>query len=147
MSPFANPDVRVRFGESNIERFGFKYPMQNHEVAIKAARNAHNITKFVHWKTGQELVCTASYECKVVQYLNEHMVDFEWQSRTFKLPASEFGVRKTYRPDLYLNDAELWVEIKGYFRKDAKDKWDWFHSIHRKSELWDEQRLIELGIL
>ena len=54
---------------------------------------------------------------------------------------------KTYRPDLYLPDSDVWIEIKGYFRKDAKIKWDWFHKEHPNSELWNEEKLKEMKIL
>ena len=52
-----------------------------------------------------------------------------------------------YRPDLYLPEGRLWVEIKGYFRKDAQEKWDWFHREHPNSELWDNKKLKEMEIL
>jgi len=52
-----------------------------------------------------------------------------------------------YYPDLYLFSTKKWVEIKGYFRKDAKEKWEWFQTIKPNSELWNEQKLKEMGIL
>jgi hypothetical protein len=38
-------------------------------------------------------------------------------------------------------------EIKGYFRKGAKEKWDWFQSTVPNSELWNKEILKEMGIL
>jgi len=54
---------------------------------------------------------------------------------------------RTYRLDLYLIDEDKYVEIKGYFRKDAQEKWDWFHKTHTNSELWNKKKLKELKIL
>jgi hypothetical protein len=54
---------------------------------------------------------------------------------------------RTYRPDAYLPDRDLWVEIKGYFWQHSGGKWDWFHRDHSNSELWDEAKLKELRIL
>jgi hypothetical protein len=54
---------------------------------------------------------------------------------------------KTYRPDLYLIDQGVWIEIKGYFRKDAQEKWDWFKSQFPNAELWDKKKLKEMRIL
>jgi hypothetical protein len=63
------------------------------------------------------------------------------------MPLDKNGKTKTYRPDLYLAEQDKWVEIKGFFRKDAQDKWDWFHSSYANSELWNKPKLIELEIL
>ena len=54
---------------------------------------------------------------------------------------------KVYICDCYLPERDLYIEIKGYFRKDAKEKWDWFHKEYPNSELWDKKKLKELGIL
>ena len=49
--------------------------------------------------------------------------------------------------DAVLLDENKWIEIKGYFRDDAKEKWEWFCSKYPSSELWDQKRLKEIGIL
>lgn len=53
---------------------------------------------------------------------------------------------KTYRPDCYLINKNLWIEIKGYFRNDAREKWDWFHEKYPNSELWNKKALKGIGI-
>lgn len=78
----------------------------------------------------------------VVNYFNEHQINYEWQSKTFTMPNG-----KTYRPDCYLPGENKWVEIKGYFRKDAKEKWEWFNETYSNSELWNKKKLKKLGIL
>ena len=65
----------------------------------------------------------------------------------FELPPDQNGKIKTYRPDCYLPDEDLWIEIKGYFREIGKVKWSWFHNQHPNSELWNEEKLKELGVL
>ena len=54
---------------------------------------------------------------------------------------------KTYRPDLYLADSNLWIEIKGYMREGSKIKWEWFHSICPNSELWNKKFLKSMKII
>jgi len=44
-------------------------------------------------------------------------------------------------------EKKKWIEIKGYFRKDAKKKWNWFHKEYPNSELWDKNKLKEMGLL
>jgi len=128
--------------ETCVSKYGVEYPMQNSAVSLKQAKSQNNICLKIHWKTGEELICLASYEAKTVDYLNNNEIDFEWQSKTFSMPNG-----KTYRPDLYLIKEGVWVEIKGYFRKGAKEKWDWFQSTVPNSELWNKEILKEMGIL
>lgn len=53
---------------------------------------------------------------------------------------------KVYIPDCYLPIEDKWVEIKGRFLGDAKEKWDWFHSTYPNSELWDRPKLKSMGL-
>lgn len=108
----------------------------------KRSKSANNSYILHHWKTGEELVCQASWEKKVVEYLNKNKINFRWQPRSFNMPDG-----KKYYPDMYLHSTKKWVEIKGYFRKDAKEKWDWFKTIKPNSELWNKQKLQSMGIL
>jgi len=93
-------------------------------------------------KTEEEIICVASYEKKVVEYFNKNKIDFNWQVQTFLMPNG-----KTYRPDCYLPDNNKWIEIKGYFRKDAREKWEWFTENYPNSELWDEEVLKKMNII
>ena len=135
-------EIQEKTRNTNLKKYGVDHPSKTLEVAQKSSRGQAKITIKNHWKTGEELVCQASWEPKVVEYLNANRIDFEWQSKIFTLP-----IGKTYRPDLYLKDSNIWVEIKGFFRKDAKEKWDWFKSEHPTAELWNKDKLKEMGIL
>ena len=140
-------DVREKIERTCMSRYGVTVPCKNHDIATKSARNQTRSIKLTHWLTGGEIVCVGSYEVKVVEYLNANRIEYLWQPQTFKMPSNDNGRAKTYRPDLYLADQDTWVEIKGYFRKDAQEKWEWFHSNYTNSELWDKSKLKELGIL
>jgi len=137
-----------RARKTSLKNYGVEYPQQNKEVALRAAKSMNNSYTLSHWKTGEELVCIGSYEVRVVEYFNEKRINFRWQPEVFKTaiktPTDRFS---TYTPDCYLPDQDLWIEIKGYFRKDAKEKWDWFHKEYPNSELWDKKKLKEMKIL
>lgn len=109
---------------------------------IDAARALNNSYILYHWKTGSEIVCVASYEKAVVEYLNKNKINFRWQYKTFVMSGGN-----TYRPDLYLFSTRKWIEIKGYFREKNKKKWKWFHKKYPNSELWDKQKLEQMEIL
>jgi hypothetical protein len=138
----SKPSGQNKSKKTWLEKYGVENPAQNLEIAIKTARSQNKSTIKIHWKTGQELVCQAGWEPKVVDYLNINKIDYLWQSQVFKMPNG-----RTYRPDFYLRGQDKWVEIKGFFRKDALEKWDWFKSEHPNAELWDKNKLKSLGIL
>jgi hypothetical protein len=139
--PMQSAEIRERAKRNSLNKHGFEYPMQVQEIALKAARSANNCIIKFHWKTGEELVCQGSYEAKTIDYLNSKQIDFHWQPKTFEMPNG-----KTYRPDLYLLDQNIWVEIKGWMRKDAQEKWDWLKTQFSTAELWNKKKLRSMGI-
>jgi hypothetical protein len=131
------------FGKQTcLDKYGVDHPSKDITIAMKMAKGQNNSYTLKHWKTGEKIVCVASYEKRVVEYLNKNKINFRWQSRIFKMPNG-----KTYRPDLYIFSTKKWIEIKGYFRKDAKKKWDWFHKEKPNSELWNKAKLKEMRII
>ena len=142
LHPAQNSEVVRKMETTNMLRYGVKYAMKNHEIATRSAKNVKKSVVLKHWKTGEELVCVSSWEVKVAEHLNANKIEFQWQHETFTMPDE-----RTYRPDLYLTQENKWIEIKGYFRKDAEEKWNWFHKEHLNSELWDKTKLKKLKIL
>lgn len=128
-----------------LEKYGVDNPFKSDEVQQRVLLNTRTkVTKIKHWKTSCVLTCVGSYEAAFVSWCNQNMIDFEWQINHV-MPNG-----KKYRIDALILDgvfANTWIEIKGFFRDDAKQKWEWFHSKYSNSELWMESRLIELGIL
>ena len=99
---------------------------------------------FLHWKTGQEVVCVGSYEKAFVEWCNQHQIDFEWQI-PHKMPDG-----RTYIVDAFIKTgkfANTWIEVKGYMYKTAQEKWNWFTSVHKNAQLWTKPILKDLGIL
>jgi len=134
--------VKDKTIKTNMERYGCKVSSQNIDVARKNAKSQTRAVVKNHWKTNEQITCVASYELAVVNYLNENKIDYHWQSKSFKMPNG-----KVYIPDLFLVLENKWVEIKGYFRKDAEEKWNWFHAEHPSSELWNKPVLKGMKIL
>jgi hypothetical protein len=134
--------------KTNLERYGVEHLSQDPSYALTHAKKLQNTTLKIHWKTGEELICQAGYEPKVVDYLNSKKIDFLWQPQTFTTPLfTKSGTAKTYRPDLFLIEPNTWVEIKGYMRPHSQIKWDWFLTQFPNAELWNEPKLKMMGIL
>lgn len=124
---------------SDVVRKGSWCPDCAQSIRSRSLDNSYTLT---HWKTEEELVCTASWEKRVVEYLNKNKINFRWQPRSFLMPDG-----RKYYPDMYLFSTKKWVEIKGYFWGRSKEKWDWFHKEKPNSELWNEEKLKEMEIL
>lgn len=141
-APMQNPNIVLKSIKTNLKKYGVKNPQQDKFIALKSIRSAGQIIEIPHWKTNEMIPCQGGYEVKTVQYFNNNQIDFEAQSKVFMMPNG-----KTYRPDFYLSEQDKWIEVKGYMRKDAQEKWEWFHEVYPNSELWDKKKLKELGIL
>jgi len=134
--------IKEKIKKTYLKKYGVDHSSKDAFVALKTARNSNNSYILIHWKTNEELVCQASYEKAYVEHRNKNKINFEWQPEVFVMPNG-----RTYRPDSYEPDTDKWIEIKGYMRKDAQAKWDWFHGEHPNSELWDKAKLKEMRIL
>jgi len=130
-----------KFKQTCLNRYGVDNPTKLKDFTIKAARSANKITDLRHWLSNETIPCRGSYEVTVVNYLNKNKIDYLWEPQTFLMPDG-----RTYTPDLYLVEEDKWVEVKGYFWEDAKEKWDWFNSQY-DSELWNKNKLKEMNIL
>jgi hypothetical protein len=134
--------TREKTTQSYLKKYGVDHNMRDPGVALEVAKKHKKSIVLHHWKTGQELICTASYEIATVRWLNAKQVDYQWQSCIFKLPSGT-----SYRPDLFLVNEKMWIEIKGWKRPQSMLKWAEFQSIYRNSEMWDESYLKSKGIL
>ena len=140
-NPFTIDKVKEKIKNTMLQRYGVDNPIKSERFFKMAQEKCAASCRLSHWRTGEEIVCRASYELAVVNYLNSNKIDFRWQV-PFKTPHG------TYYVDLYLTDKNLYVEIKGYFRQNiSKLKWLWFHENNKNSELWDLKKLKELNIL
>lgn len=140
-TPFKNEIIRNKIKDTCLLMYGVDNPTKNKEIRLKAAKSANKTTTVFHWKTN-EIQYMVGWDPNTATYFNENKEYYEYEPETFLMPDG-----RTYTPDFYLPDKDLWVEVKGYFYGDAKEKWEWFHAEHPNSELWDEKKLKELGIL
>ena len=62
----------------------------------------------------------SSYEIAYAKYLDNMNIEWQYESTTFNLGDT------TYTPDFYLPDRDKYIEIKGWWREDAKIKFKKF---------------------
>ena len=134
---------KIQQKKTMLKKYGVDNPTKNRDIALKAAQKVNHPELHYHWLTSEEVWTQGSYEASTIYDLNNRRINYLWQPKTFTLSNG-----KTYRPDLYLIDEDKWIEIKGYFRKDALEKWTEFHEkICPNSELWDGSKLKEFKII
>jgi hypothetical protein len=151
-NPLGAQEVIARRNQTMVERYGVVNPQQIPEVQQRSARTRRNSTVLKHWKTGRDVVCSASYELAVVSWLNKTFTDFEWQLPiSIPTDASPIVAGRTYFIDLHVLSgvhSGKYVEIKGSWQREMqRAKWDWFRATHPTAELWDGPTLKRMGIL
>lgn len=89
-----------------------------------------------------EIDMRSSWEVKYAEWLDSEGIDWQYEP-TFKLSNG-----KLYTPDFKLDDGTI-VEIKGYFRDDAREKWELFEDDYPdiNKQLLMKSELKELGVL
>lgn len=139
------PEVKLKKIETFQKRWGVAFGLQNKEIFEKANRSRWNRTHLQHWKTCKELICTASYEKAFVEWCNANQIDFDWQI-PHKMPDG-----RIYYIDAFIKTGEFastWIEIKGWFPENRREKWEWFHANHLSdSQLWTQSVLRKFEIL
>lgn len=72
---------------------------------------------------GTQVVLKSSFERDFAAYLDQQGFSWSYEEKRYVLSTLEGSV---YIPDFYVKDIDIIVEVKGYFWKDAKNKWDAF---------------------
>lgn len=113
-NPMQHPDVITRSKNTSLEKYGVEYPMQNAEVNERATASAHRFKSVdIHGRRFNHL---QGYEPQGIAYLIEKMgVDVNNIQSGRKIPTIQYtfqGKKKTYFPDMYVEDRNLLVEIK-----------------------------------
>jgi len=73
--------------------------------------------KRIHYKNN---CFRSTWESNFAKWLDKNNIKWLYESKTFKLDNG------TYTPDFYLPEFNLWIEVKGYWRDNAKVKFELF---------------------
>jgi len=84
----------------------------------------------------------SSWEIAFAKYCIKNHIKYRYEYKTFDLGNS------TYTPDFYLSKLNKYIEIKGYWRDDAKIKFKLFKRLYPKIKiiLLMKNNLVKLGI-
>lgn len=108
-------------------------------------KNHHNygkpiISKRIKYKG---IWMRSSWEIKYAKYLDKNNIKWQYEPKAFDLGNT------TYTPDFYLPKQNLWIEIKGWWRGDAKVKFNTFKRQYKniKIDVLREKHLKSMKIL
>ncbi len=101
--------------------------------------------KVTHGKWGKYkgINMRSSWEIKYAKFLDKHNYKWKYESKTFDLGDT------TYTPDFYLPEKDMYIEVKGYWRDDAKKKFKRFKKEYPKEniKILDKNKLENMGVL
>jgi hypothetical protein len=85
----------------------------------------------------------SSYEIAYAKYLTKNKIKWQYEPKTFNLGSC------TYRPDFYLPESDTYIEIKGWWRDDAKKKFRLFKKIYSNIKIivFDKKKLQDSNII
>ncbi len=93
---------------------------------VTKGKNNPMFGKITHGKWGiyKGIKMRSSYEIAYAKWLDKHGYKWLYESKTFDLG------NMTYTPDFYLLDKNMYIEVKGYWRLDAKKKFFKFQRLY-----------------
>lgn len=74
----------------------------------------------------QHIWMRSSWEIKFAKWLSKHEIEWIYEPKEFDLNNT------TYTPDFYLPKKDIYIEIKGYWRDDARKKYKLFKKLYPK---------------
>ncbi len=97
--------------------------------------------KYISLIAGEVLI-DGRWELAVCEYLDKHNI--KWKRNKKRFPYIYENKNRTYCPDFYLIDSDIYIEVKGYQTNLDNAKWEQFR---KELEVWDKKVLREKGIL
>ncbi|MHA1342887.1 MAG: hypothetical protein ACTSQG_02800 [Promethearchaeota archaeon] len=109
-----------------------------------SGENSPTYGKIYHGKWGKYkgIFMRSSWEIKFAQFLDLSGIKYLYEFKTFNLGNT------TYTPDFYIPKWDCYIEIKGYWRDDAKYKFKKFRKKYRKIniKIFDYNILNNIGL-
>jgi len=117
-----------------------------HFCYVKFARGKNSPTfgKTTHGRFGRykNIFMRSSWELNFAKWCDLSGIKWKYEYKTFDLGST------TYTPDFYLPEFDCYIEIKGYWRDDAKKKFKFVQKYFNIDlDVFDEKILKMLGII
>jgi len=124
------------------------------KLHVRRGKNSNFYGKHYHGKIIKYLkddkiiYFRSTWELKTAEYFNKNNIIWEYEKIKIEFILNSNEV--TYTPDFYLPETNTVIEVKGYWRDDAYDKYQYFienYSNEYNIELWNKDKLRQLKII
>ena len=147
-------EASIRFSGSGNPFFGKQHPPEIqayiNSVLLKNVRRGKesNFYGKKYWPDRKlfkhnGISYRSGWEVKTAKYFESNNIHFTFENKIFELGNT------TYTPDFYLIDENKWIEVKGYWYDDAREKFECFKIAYPEIniEVWEKDKLKSLGII
>ena len=102
-----------------------------------------NFAKLLHSKKMKYkfIWMRSSWEIKFAKWCDKNNIKWLYEPKTFDLGYT------SYTPDFYLPERDIYIEIKGYLRKESKDKIKIFNRLYNNLIILNKQELIDMEVI
>lgn len=128
-------DKKIHFGAIRCNK---------HAGLLRTGKNNHNFGKRainIRPMPYRNSLMRSSWEIKYARYLIKKHIKWQYEPKAFILGNT------TYTPDFYLPETDTYVEIKGWWRGNSKQKYLNFRRKFGNIKLLNKQRLRKLGVI
>lgn len=143
--------TRKKMSDNSWSKKGMKHPLKGKKHKKSTIQKLSKIAakqccsyerKHIYNGTNGQLLMRSSWEVKYAEWLDKNKIKWEYE------PTFTLSNGLTYIADFRLLDGTI-IEIKGYFRPDAINKWQKFCSDYPNipKQLLMKKELGELGVL
>jgi len=142
----------IKFNKENI-RIGIKHTEETKKKLSELMINRYNsgwestagrCKKISYYSPiAGEIKVDGTWELKTAIYLDKIGVKWNRNKKRFKFYNYLKNKFSTYCPDFFIEEWNLYIEVKGYKTELDKMKWIQFKE---KLEIWDKEKLTSLGI-
>jgi hypothetical protein len=122
-----NPFYGKKHTEESLEKMRvaqIKNVKRGEQSNFYGKKQKHGKGSWFTSKSGKIYWMRSTWEVRYATYLDNNNIKWEYESHTFELGC--FQHKSTYTPDFYIISQNKFVEIKGWWRDDAKEKYDCF---------------------
>ena len=121
-NPSMRPEVAAKISDSMVEW---------HKNNANPVNTGSIPGRVFTCKNGKKIWLRSSYEFRFASILEELKICWEYEPYAFSLN----NLHTSYRPDIYLPDLNIWIEIKGYLSWSSKQKLIEFNKIYPNEKL------------
>lgn len=124
---------------------------QAHIERIASGKGNHGKGQWFYRETNEWVYLRSSYELGTALFLEVNNIEWQYEPKPFTLTILQNGKSKqtSYKPDFYLPEYDTYIEVKGYWYRQSKIKFEAFLNQYPEIDIqvWDKSIMRLLGVI